>query len=46
MIKDNNYESLPEYLETVECRYNILQEYKFDLATDHLRDNFMVELLS
>ena len=46
MTKGNDYKSLPKYLNVVEYRYNIPQEYGFNLAIDYLRDDFMVELLS
>ena len=46
LIKDNDFESLPKYLEASEYWFQILKEIGFSIATDSLRNSYIVEMLS
>jgi len=45
MIRGDDYDSLPKYLEVLEHRYCIPKESVFDVVTDSLRDAYLDELL-
>ena len=43
LIKGDDYQTLPKYLEATEHRYEVLKETGFSLASESLRDAYMEE---
>ena len=46
MIRRDEYESLSKYLETIEYRFQVAKECYIDVATEGLREVYLVELRS